>query len=179
VCLVRTSSPYGGLRSFHQKSTCLHRNFRVLRGANLVTSPPPNPGESKPAWSTVWPAVTCSARNASRARWAGSTGPVYLVHPARNLQGGLRSFHQKSNCLRKIHFRVLRGAKLVTLPPKCVAGSDLLGPQRLAGELRRVRGAGVLGAYVQRLAERVPDLKKALILAVEVLGSNPTPKVRP
>ena len=33
-------SPHGGLRALYQKSTCLHEiNFRVLCGANLVSSP--------------------------------------------------------------------------------------------------------------------------------------------
>jgi hypothetical protein len=32
--------------------------------------------------------------------------------------GGPRTFHQKSTCLNAINFKALRGANLVTLPPK-------------------------------------------------------------
>ena len=39
--LTALMRPYGGLRPFHLKSTCLHAiYFRALCGANLVTLPP-------------------------------------------------------------------------------------------------------------------------------------------
>ena len=39
--LIQSAKPHAGLRSFHQKSTCLHaNNFRAIFEANLVTSPP-------------------------------------------------------------------------------------------------------------------------------------------
>ena len=45
--LSRSPPPtHGGLRTFHQKSTCLHaNNVRALRGANLITPPPKSGGD--------------------------------------------------------------------------------------------------------------------------------------
>jgi len=43
---IRDREPHGGLRTLHDKSTCLHCKFDH--------PPPPNLGETRPSQSTEW-----------------------------------------------------------------------------------------------------------------------------
>jgi len=103
--------PHGGLRPFHQKSTCLLIvNFRALCGANLVTLPPGTEGGRNPR------SPPCRGR-ALRRREAFRSELTVDYDP-----------FIKSQLVLIMNFRALCGANLVTLPAGIEGGRNHRSP---------------------------------------------------